>query len=51
MTDTKIEILSLLRRYFEVAHKAAEASCQMRDVEGDNTISGRTVKSCSNVLR
>lgn len=44
MTDSNIEILSILRHCFKVGHKSAEAACNIRYVEEDDTISDRTAQ-------
>ena len=48
MADTSIEILAILRHYFERGLKATEAARLIRDVEGNDSISNRTAQNWFN---
>lgn len=44
MADTNITILSILRYYFKIGHKAAEAALKIRELDGKYTISDSTAQ-------
>lgn len=45
MVDTNLEILSILRHYYKIAHKAAEVARKNREVEGNDTIRDRIAQN------
>ncbi|GBL89963.1 hypothetical protein AVEN_178376-1 [Araneus ventricosus] len=45
MADTNIEILSILRHYFKLCHKATVAARKIREVEVHDKISDRTIQN------